>query len=202
MATAFHPAFNSAQEVHALVAQRLAERVIKRGHVGREQAFAAGAELRSGTGDIRVHFRCIYRWKLNAFVHRFRWVRDFPDKVPDELLNNAVVLARAAIANPDDEAAVCAALVAFKAIRGVSVPVASAFLMAMDKDRFTIIDRQAYKTLGVSFRDGIAEYIAYLWFCRRETARLGVSLEDHDRALWQRGVVMGRKNRRRVPCVK
>ncbi len=166
-------------------------------HVGREQAFAAGAELRSGTGDIRVQLRCIYRWKLNAFVHRF-----IPDKVPDELLNNAVVLARAAIANPDDEAAVCAVLVAFKAIRGVSVPVASAFLMAMDKDRFTIIDRQAYKTLGVSFRDGIAEYIAYLWFCRRETARLGVSLEDYDRALWQRGVVIGRQNRRRVPCGK
>jgi len=43
--TAFRPAFDSAQEVHDLVDQGLAERVT------REQAFEAGLKLHRGVGD-------------------------------------------------------------------------------------------------------------------------------------------------------
>jgi hypothetical protein len=66
----FRPAFNSTQQVHDLVTRRLAERVVKPGQVGRKEAFKAGANLVRGSADIRADFRCIYRWKLNAFVKR------------------------------------------------------------------------------------------------------------------------------------
>jgi len=65
-----------------------------------------------------------------------------------------------------------AAIEAFKDIHGVRVPVASAFLTAMDPEQFTIIDRQAYKALGVKFRDGTSEYLEYLG------KRLGFTLQE------------------------
>jgi len=187
--TAFRPAFDSAQEVHDLVDQGLAERVT------REQAFEAGLKLHRGVGDIRAHLRCIYRWKLGAFIRRFEWVRIFPEGVSDELLRDAVARARAAVAKSDDKKALCAALNAFNAIDHVGIQVASAFLMAMDKEHFTIIDRQACKALSTPFRDGASAYVEYLWFCRAEAKRLGVTLEDHDRALQQRGVEVGRQSK-------
>ncbi len=194
--TAFRPVFKGAQEVRDLIQRRIKERNAKPtpGRIEREQVFEAGRNLLRGI-DVRSNLRCIYRWKLGSFVRRFKWVKDFPDGVSEQVLNNAVSLAQKAVENPLDKDSVRTALEAFKALRGVRVPVASAFLMAMDRERFTIIDRQAYKALGAPFRDSISEYLEYLWFCRSEAARLSVTLEEHDRALWQRGVEIGPQRR-------
>ncbi|MCC6948333.1 MAG: hypothetical protein IT539_11255 [Bradyrhizobiaceae bacterium] len=194
--TKFRSTFKDAQEVCDLIGRRETEKKAKptSDRVQREEAYEAGQNLLLGL-NVRASLRCIYRWKLGSFVRRFKWVKIFPDNVSDQMLDNAVSLARKAIENSNDKDSVREALEALTAIRGVRVPVASAFLMAMDPKRFTIIDRQAYKALGVEFRDGILDYLEYLWFCRREAERLRVTLEEHDRALWQRGVELGRLKR-------
>lgn len=195
--TEFRSAFKSAQEVCDLIRRREEEKKAKptSDRIQRDQAFEAGRNILLGV-DVRSNLRTIYRWKLGSFVHRFEWVKAFPDGISDQMLNNAVSLAQKAVKTPDDEGSVREVLEALTAIRGVRVPVASAFLMAMDPKRFSIIDRQAYRALGVKkFRDGIPDYLEYLWFCRKEAARLGVKLEKHDRALWQRGVELGRSKR-------
>jgi hypothetical protein len=143
--TEFHSVFKSAQEVRDLIKRREAEKKAKptSDRIQREQAFEAGKNLLRGV-DVRVNLRCIYRWKLGSFVRRFEWVKAFPDGVPVKLLDNAVLLARRAIENPHDKDSVREALEAFTAIRGVRVPVASAFLMAMNPERFSIILPRSY----------------------------------------------------------
>jgi hypothetical protein len=150
-----------------------------------EDARIAGENLQRRI-DVRSNLRVIYRWKLKAFFHRFRWVGEFPDKVSNESLNKALEAALKARAL--DEPSIRTALEAFISIKGVRVPTASAFLTAIRPEEFTIIDRQAYRALGVEFSDGIAEYLKYLRFCHREANRWGITLRDHDRALWQYGV--------------
>jgi hypothetical protein len=135
-----------------------------------EDARIAGENLQRRIG-VRANLRVIYRWKLKAFFHRFRWVGEFPDKVSDESLNKALEAALKARAL--DEPSIRTALEAFISINGVRVPTASAFLTAIRPEEFTIIDRQAYKALGVEFSDGIAEYLKYLRFCHHEANRWG-----------------------------
>jgi hypothetical protein len=62
----------------------------------------------------------------------------------------------------------------------------------MAPTKFTIIDRQAFKALGTPFRAGASVYLDYLRFCRDEAKRLRVTLNQHNRALWQRVVEIGR----------
>jgi hypothetical protein len=159
--------------------------------ISRDQVFAAGKNLLSSI-DVRSNLRFIYRWKLRSFARRFKWVNEFPDGISDTVLNDAILAAQKAVQNPSDKSLVRAALKAFGQMQGVGVPVASAFLTAMDPTQFTIIDRQAFKTLGAAFHARISDYLEYLWFCRGEAARLSVTLNEHDRALWQRGVEIGR----------
>jgi thermostable 8-oxoguanine DNA glycosylase len=159
--------------------------------INREQVFAAGKSLLNGM-DARSNLRFIYRWKLRSFIRRFKWVREFPDTVSDAVLNDAIKAAREAVKNPSEKELVRVALVALEKMKHVGVPVSSAFLTAMDPTQFTIIDRQAFKALGAPFRASASVYLDYLWFCRSEAERLGVTLNEHDRALWQRGVEMGR----------
>jgi hypothetical protein len=188
----FHAAFQNKEEVKELIRRREEERKTDPTKIDRQTIFNAGKNLLNGVGDARSDLREIYRWKLRSFARRFKWVRDFPDGVSDAVLNEALAAARQAIKNPTDEDTVRRALQAFTAMDYVAVPVASAFLTAMDPTQFTIIDREAFKALGVPFHAGISDYLRYLWFCRQQAKNLGVSLNKHDRALWQRGVEMGR----------
>jgi thermostable 8-oxoguanine DNA glycosylase len=183
----FCSAFNSANEVRVHIERRRAEREAKprqRNPIPREEAFAAGTDVDRGI-DVRSNLQKIYKWKMKAFQ---RFHSDFPDRLTDEELNEAIEAARNAIRNPHDERAILVALDALKSLRGIGVPTASAILTAMNHKDFTIIDRQAFKALGVQrFRARIEDYIDYLRFCRNEAERLGVSLDCHDQALWQRG---------------
>jgi hypothetical protein len=185
--TAFCSPFLSDQQVRILVQKYRARDA--RQPITDAQILIAGENLMRGI-DLRSNLRLIYQWKLESFLRRFQWAQEFPDGVSDDMLIKAVAAAR--IANPSDISSVRIALTAFTTIRYVGVPVASAFLTAMHPKSFTVIDRQAYKSLGAKFRDGISEYLDYLSFCHAEAARLAVELREHDQALWQYGADLGR----------
>lgn len=162
-------------------------------------ALGAGAAIRQRT-NLRTNLQIVFRWKLEAFLKRFRWVAAFPAGIADDHISEAVETALAAIEEPGSGAA--KAVQAFDDLPWVGVPVTSAFLMAIDPGRFTVIDRQAYKALGVAFPAslGVGEYLSYLDFCRREAARFDASLRSYDRALWQYGKELGRRPKKRRPC--
>jgi hypothetical protein len=121
-------------------------------------------------------------------------VQKFPEGVPREILSDALVAARRAKAS--DEDSVRRAFQAFTAVKGVRIPTASAFLATIRPKQFTIIDRWAYKALGVEFRSGVGEYLSYLRFCHQEAAKWGIALREYDQALWQYGVELTRRSRR------
>lgn len=79
-------------------------------------------------------------------------------------------------------------------LRGVQVPMASAILTAFNPNRFTVIDVRALETLGARQPSPtIDHYLVYLEFCRGTAKKLGVSLRDFDRALWQQSKNRGGK---------
>jgi hypothetical protein len=185
----FHSPFSSVADIRPLLQRHRADDA--KAKVRDQQAFAAGKQLLEGA-RVRKNISIIFRWKLQSF-YRFPWVRAFPEESSDEDINLAV--ARARDARASDEASVSEAILAFTRLRRVGIPVASAFLAAMHPRQFTVMDRQAYKALQVSFRPSIPGYLKYLQFCRREAKRLGVSLRKHDEALWQYGKQMRRSHR-------
>jgi hypothetical protein len=144
--------------------------------------------------DVSNSLQIIFKWKLQAFM-RFSRYRTWPNGIPDDQLMEAIIAAQQVDAA--DLASVRDTLLKLDRIPLVGIPVASAFLTAMYPERFTIIDRQAYKALGAKFQDTVDEYLRYLPFCTSEASRLGVSLRDHDRALWQYGKDLGRKAQRK-----
>jgi hypothetical protein len=124
----FQRAFENAEQVCELIRRREQERDPY--SADRKKIFDAGKNLLDDINmrSMRSNLRDIYRWKLRAFEHRFKWVRDFPDGVSDVAPNDAIRAARKAVDNPFDEELVRAALVAFDKMKYVGVPVASAFL--------------------------------------------------------------------------
>jgi hypothetical protein len=176
--------FSTAQEVHDL-ARRYLELNAKR-PITDEQCLAAGSALLQGI-DLRTKLRTVFRWKLESFIPRIPWARTFPDGISDAPMQDAIQAAREATLS--DDRTIRHALRTLDGLPHVGIPVASAILMAMHPDHFTVIDRQAYKTLGAEFRDPLPEqeYLHYLGFCRRRAESLGVTLRDYDRALWQSG---------------
>jgi hypothetical protein len=185
--TTFKNPLRNAQQVRALVRSQKEKENTKPTD---RDAMAAGEKLLRGVA-VRSNLRLIYRWKLKSFL-RFAWVQNFPKTVSDKVLKDAVASARRA--RVVDRESIREALEKFKAIRGVHIPVASAFLTAMHPTKFTVMDRRAYRALGVStFRTGIDEYLNYLDFCRGEAKRLGVSLRNLDQALWQLGSSRARR---------
>jgi hypothetical protein len=148
------------------------------------EVLTAGQNLLRGV-EVRANLRLVFRWKLESFIHRFEWVRSFPDNIEDAVLDCALQVAR----NFNNSDAIMVSVL--DAIPRVGVPVASAFLTAMYPERFTVTDRQAYRALQRRFRETASEYLEYLAFCRSEASRLGMSLRDHDRALWWHGAQLG-----------
>jgi len=142
------------------------------------KALEAGSRIAAGDFSSE-NLQQIYWWKLESFFDRFEWVRQFP--APNDA--SKVELALRAAKEADDST-VLTALRTLDDLQGVGVPVASAVLTAIHPDKFTVIDRQAYKALKVPFRSpSPSEYLHYLNFCRESAAHFHVSLRDLDRAL-------------------
>ena len=146
----------------------------------------------SQCGDARAHLRIVYRWKLQAFRSRFRWVDRFPEGLTDEEICHALAPARS-LGEHLDQSKIAYALRALCCLPGVGIPTASAVLMAMHPQYFTVIDRQAYNCLGVDFREPLSpeEYVAYVDFCRSRAKDLRVCLKQYDQALWMCGKLNG-----------
>lgn len=73
-------------------------------------------------------------------------------------------------------------------LSGVGVPMASAILTAMDRNRYTVIDRRVLAVLtGNRWEPIVDDYERYLGYCRKCALSYGVSLRDLDRALWTLG---------------
>jgi hypothetical protein len=66
-----------------------------------QQCLCAGAALRTGY-DERSNLRIVVRWKLQTFVKRFEWVRDFPNNLMDQEISHALIPARDMIDFSDD----------------------------------------------------------------------------------------------------
>jgi hypothetical protein len=162
-------------------------------------ALAAGAAIRNRV-EVRENLKQIFRWKLETFLkRRIRFVIEFPQHISDCQIEKTIDTALLAIDQPNS---VGEALRAFDDLPGVGIPVASAFLTALDPSRFTVIDRQAYKALDVEFANNLKtnEYIFYLEFCKGQAALFGVSLRSYDRALWQYGSELGRSRKKQKLC--
>lgn len=83
---------------------------------------------------------------------------------------------------------------ALRGLHGVQVPMASAFLMFMDPNKYTVIDERAWKAfrdLGYVTADydnqSTYKYVLYLGICKALALEHGVSLRNLDRALWVLG---------------
>lgn len=151
---------------------------------------SAGRALLTENAASRCHLRTIFRWKLESFL-RYPQNRDWPSGISEQSIQDAVSVARNV--RGDDDISITGALTALDALPYVGIPVASAILMAMHPDQFTVTDKQAYKALAcgdakpVTGAAAIREYLSYLHFCRSEAHRLGIGLRQLDRALWQCG---------------
>lgn len=80
-------------------------------------------------------------------------------------------------------------------LSGIQVKMASAFLLFMDPDEYTVMDSRAgrvltnegYLSSTVSASPSIDEYIQYLRVCQELADRFDVDLRSLDRALWVLG---------------
>jgi hypothetical protein len=108
------------------------------------------------------------------------------DKNSDEAIANVL---RATIDAVDKHRDTERAFRELQSLKGIGLPVASAILTAIFPDRFTVIDIMAFRALGVPEKTqlNVPLYLRYLSFCGQQAQRLGVSLRDMDRALWQWG---------------
>jgi hypothetical protein len=108
------------------------------------------------------------------------------DKNSDEAVANVL---RATIDAIDKHGDTERAFRELQSLKGIGLPVASAILTAVFPDRFTIIDIMAFRALGApeGIPLSVPLYLRYLAFCGQQAERLGISLRDMDRALWQWG---------------
>ena len=187
---AYRNPFASAQEIRGLAARYTA--FDSANPITEQHVLAAGEALRRGVAE-REGLRTIFRWKLQAYFHRFPWVREFPDGLADEEITLALGAARRI--DVSREETIAHALKMLDHLPHVGTPVASTVLMAMYPEHLTVIDRQAYKMLKAEFRDPVPadEYLNYLRFCRAQAATFDVSLREYDRALWSAGNEAGRR---------
>jgi hypothetical protein len=70
-------------------------------------------------------------------------------------------------------------------LNGVGLKIASAILMSMFPELYTVCDFRASEALGVKDCNDVDFYIVYLDACLRMAKECGVSLRDFDRANWQ-----------------
>ena len=79
-------------------------------------------------------------------------------------------------------------------LEGVGVPVASALLMVSDPESFTVIDFRSLHALRAhgELADDRPAYFPYVLRCREIAQRVGTTLRELDRALWQWSRAQGR----------
>jgi hypothetical protein len=149
-----------------------------------QACLAAGTRIRNGDFS-KKNLRVIYRWKMKSWKHLDQEKKYF-DKNADETVANVL---RAAIDVIDKQKHTELAFDQLQLLKGIGPSVASAILMAVFPERFTVIDVMAFRALGVrdKLRRDVPLYLCYLAFCRKQANRLGISLRDMDRALWQWG---------------
>ena len=134
------------------------------------QAFASGDRIAGGDLDHR-HLAAIIDWKSPR--PKGLIADNTPEDIGDAL--------RVACTTPQDRTAVAVLC----GLRGIGVPMASAILTAINRDRYTVIDWRALNALAVKSSEvTIDEYLEYLAYCRSGAATMQVSLRDLDRALW------------------
>lgn len=135
-------------------------------------ALKAGKAIRSGAYTLR-DVEEIFRWKTKG-----RGISRLCSNTEAEI-RDALTLATAAKTER-------AAMSVLRGLQGVDTPVASAFLMAIDPKRYTVIDFRALEALGYEGGDrSVNLYLNYLNTCRELAKKHKVSLRDLDRALWQ-----------------
>lgn len=141
--------------------------------VNERAAFAAGDQIACGAWTLDA-LKPIVRWKSQRALPLVR--ENDPYDIEDAL--------RTMCSGATDRAKTAV----LTGLRGVLVPMASAILTAVNRQRFTVIDRYVLGSLlGWRAEPTIGLYADYLDFCRREARALGVSLRTLDRALWQWG---------------
>lgn len=159
-------------EIDGLVARRLT-------NVDEENAFKVGRSIAAGNYS-RQNLEVIVDWKIE---HRFlARVMSYLDQNTDADIAHAL---RSAITASTEKSAIQI----LDRLHGVGVPVASAILTTTIPEKYTIIDVNALKALGVSdeLKDEIDYYVAYLQKCRGLARQFNVSLRTMDHALWQWG---------------
>jgi hypothetical protein len=152
--------------------------------VGESDAFEAGKRIASGDyscGNLRV----VVDWKTECrFLQREMSLLDENSEV-------MVATALRSAATADEPQGAIEALVrgSGKGLHGIGVPVASAILTTINPEKYTIIDFQVLKALGVGdkLKGRVDYYLAYLSKCRELASEFKVNLRAMDHALWQWG---------------
>ena len=124
----------------------------------------------------------ILEWKTGVFTKpTLRHFRKNEDAVVQEHIENAV-----------HESNIRTKVESLTSLSGVGVPVASAILLFINPDRFTVIDERAWRVLyetgylpqELSDDPTVEEYLMYLGACWALANEYDVSLRTLDMALW------------------
>ena len=152
---------------------------------------ASGARILGGE-YLKENVQVIYRWKMQAFSYLGGEKRNF-DRNAEGDIAKVLQIVVTELKNSDDPSR---SLRELQSLIGIGLPSASAILMAIFPNRFTVIDVMALRALGIRRKLTIdyGVYKKYLMFCREASQYRGISLRDFDRALWQ----WGHENRRRI----
>ena len=139
-------------------------------------ALMAGKAIRNGEYT-RENLKTIFYWKMESFLY-LKPERQI-DRNTDEEISDALKLATKAQTTR-------AAISVLGGLVGVGVPVASAILTTIYPDQYTVVDKRALKTLGVTSPEPVTVsfYCSYLESCRCLAARYNVELRILYRALW------------------
>ncbi len=137
-----------------------------------DKAFAAGDRIAAADFN-QNHLDPIFNWKSPR---------------PKSYLNdndpNDIIEALRLVTTVQQERTAMAVLCG---LHGVSVPMASAILTAINRERFTVIDWRSLNGLGIQKKKqhlSLNDYLAYLSFCRTKSKTRNVTLRELDRALW------------------
>lgn len=138
-----------------------------------KNAFAAGIKISGGDYDV-ANLLLIADWKS---PRRKALIESNPEPVVTEIIGLACSATHE-----------CTAIAVLCGLSGVGVPMASAILTAIYRDRYTVIDRRVLMVLtGNKWEPTVADYVRYLDFCKTTATKYGMSLRDLDRALWTMG---------------
>jgi thermostable 8-oxoguanine DNA glycosylase len=146
-----------------------------------EQLESLPTVFKEGTWS-REDLEWIIEWKVGVFT---KPILKHLRKNDDEEIQAKV---EEAIHEPDIRSKV----EALTSLNGIGVPVASAILMFIDEDRFTVIDERAWNILQetkyisqeLSEDPDVDEYLIYLGACWTLANEYDVSLRTLDRVLW------------------